>query len=481
MDSPITRFAVSGLFGRTDVALVLDDGQLVLVGENGSGKSTVVSLLYFALTGQWARMADLSFSSISLTIAGKCLIATKEDIVHHLQTPDRPRGAFGYIQRRLGPSRFLLLNEELKKRPANHWLNHQDQLQKIATQYHIVKAALVDYLLEGDFEITPKHEAQFKPEVWDSTIKDHLHAQVLFLPTYRRIERDLKGIFPSLNIEPSLREFQEKQEHTRSARGYIELVEFGMTDVDRVRARTTAALDRAFRDELSRLAGEYLRDIIRNDYQGTKSVDLSDPLIAQDLSAILARIPDDILLASDREALRRLIAESGAQPRSRQRNTREAILSHYVSKLLALQTKQKQREAPVRQFADICNEYLNEKKVVFDSTAFDVSLVETPSGVPQSTNPLTPRKIPLSGLSSGEKQIVSLFAHVILSGEGPYFLIIDEPELSISVDWQKRFLTDLIATGLCVGLVAVTHSPFVFQNSLQDKAHSMSEFSHRRV
>jgi hypothetical protein len=36
-------------------------------------------------------------------------------------------------------------------------------------------------------------------------------------------------------------------------------------------------------------------------------------------------------------------------------------------------------------------------------------------------------------LSSGEKQIVSLFSHLYLSGQQLFFVIIDEPELSLSV------------------------------------------------
>jgi predicted ATP-binding protein involved in virulence len=55
-------------------------------------------------------------------------------------------------------------------------------------------------------------------------------------------------------------------------------------------------------------------------------------------------------------------------------------------------------------------------------------------------------------------------------------VVIDEPELSISEPWQRRFLQDLKDTGKCSGLIAVTHSPFVFENSLAEYAHSISEF-----
>lgn len=75
--------------------------------------------------------------------------------------------------------------------------------------------------------------------------------------------------------------------------------------------------------------------------------------------------------------------------------------------------------------------------------------------------------IPLEKLSSGEKQIVSIFAYLLLTEEENYSVFIDEPELSLSVPWQKSFLMDIANTHTCQRLIAVTHSPFVFDNSLR--------------
>ncbi|WP_375470149.1 AAA family ATPase [uncultured Nostoc sp.] len=86
-------------------------------------------------------------------------------------------------------------------------------------------------------------------------------------------------------------------------------------------------------------------------------------------------------------------------------------------------------------------------------------------------------KLEMRILSSGEKQIVSLFSHIYLSEITGYFVIIDEPELSLSVPWQKRFLPDIIENSRCNGLVAVTHSPFIFQNNVLDNyTHNLEEF-----
>jgi hypothetical protein len=59
MTTALTRFQIDGLHGRkgrTDIPL--SDNRLVLIGENGTGKSTVVNLFYHFLTQQWRRVSE---------------------------------------------------------------------------------------------------------------------------------------------------------------------------------------------------------------------------------------------------------------------------------------------------------------------------------------------------------------------------------------------------------------------------------------
>ena len=129
-------------------------------------------------------------------------------------------------------------------------------------------------------------------------------------------------------------------------------------------------------------------------------------------------------------------------------------------------------EEPVRKLADVVNQYLSKKQLEFNPTAFELAIKRK-----NTVDDDKSVEVPLYGLSSGEKQIVSLFSHMFLSRNESYFLVIDEPELSISVKWQRRFLQDIQDTGKCSGLIAVTHSPSVFEdNSLSEYAHSISEF-----
>lgn len=64
-----------------------------------------------------------------------------------------------------------------------------------------------------------------------SEIEQVVSDKIVFLPTYRRIERELEAIFP--RIEEEFRRFSEREGAfvSRRSKHYIELVSFGMQDV----------------------------------------------------------------------------------------------------------------------------------------------------------------------------------------------------------------------------------------------------------
>jgi predicted ATPase len=118
------------------------------------------------------------------------------------------------------------------------------------------------------------------------------------------------------------------------------------------------------------------------------------------------------------------------------------------------------QEAEIIAFVNVCNAYLNPgKELVYDDTKFTVEIYDNRG-----------RPIDLSMLSSGEKQVVSLFSHLYLDDTKDQIVIIDEPELSLSVPWQKKFLTDILKSTRCGFIFSVTHSPFIYQNELRASA-----------
>jgi predicted ATPase len=113
---------------------------------------------------------------------------------------------------------------------------------------------------------------------------------------------------------------------------------------------------------------------------------------------------------------------------------------------------QTSKETLISQFTNVCNNYLIGKELIYNG---DLE-VYTKKGC----------TISLDWLSSGEKQIISIFSHLYLSSPKKCAILIDEPELSISIEWQKKLLPDILKNPKCQFLVAATHSPFIFDEEL---------------
>ena len=141
----------------------------------------------------------------------------------------------------------------------------------------------------------------------------------------------------------------------------------------------------------------------------------------------------------------------------------DKILAYFLYRLLDIYKKLENEESAIVKFKEVCNTYLANKTLDYDNFKMSINLENGDD-------------IEFRDLSSGEKQIISLFSQLYLTEDDQYFIIIDEPELSLSVPWQRKFLTDICESSYCSGIIAVTHSPFIFENELNKYAHSLNEF-----
>ncbi len=161
------------------------------------------------------------------------------------------------------------------------------------------------------------------------------------------------------------------------------------------------------------------------------------------------------------------------------------FLLYFLGKLNSVVQSTRGIEAQVRDFIDNCNKYLSSVDIstsvqgegissAADGETDGKALTLSRRDLTISVESLTAhRKIPLNSLSSGEKQMISLFAKLYLYPKDKIILI-DEPELSLSIDWQRQILVDIVEAPLCQQVVAITHSPFVFDNSLEPFARPLT-------
>lgn len=452
MSGILHSIEIRGIHGNKNRTLkaTIKNNTLIIVGENGSGKTTFLRILFHFLSGRWLALYQFSFDTITAKIDNEEFTVDRTELSRGFEKIDRrfltryPLSVRRRIMQLMETGQSDRVPAELERigfqRYASDIVAHQRDLFEIGSSIGSTK------------EMNQKIHK----------LREIINAQVLYLPTFRRIERELGSIFEGVDPE-DLRRKQNEFAFRDADEACIELVEFGMKDVQKAIDRSREKIKEFARQNLNSLTLKYLGDVVNEEYKKVGPREFADAS-EETVKEVLGRIDETILTPMHKEHLSNVMnkARSSGTP-----NEHDQIICHYFLKLKEFQTSLQEKEKSIAAFGSLCSEYIRDKRFIYDRATFEFSI----SSIEGEKN------IELSELSSGEKQIVSLFSHLYLSGMHRFFVLIDEPELSLSVPWQRRFLADIRKGSFCAGLIAVTHSPFIFENELREYAHSLGEFT----
>lgn len=80
-------------------------------------------------------------------------------------------------------------------------------------------------------------------------------------------------------------------------------------------------------------------------------------------------------------------------------------------------------------------------------------------------------------LSSGEKQMLVLLLTVLLQDKKPYALFLDEPEISLHVEWQEKLINIVRSLNPNAQIILTTHSPALIMNGWTDAVTEVSDIT----
>lgn len=418
--SNLASFEMYGLFGIRDIIIPFNTNVKILIGENGLGKTSVLNALYYTLTGDFWKLNSIVFDKLILRFhSGNSVEIKKEDII--------------FISENRRNERNTIIRHPYyrasKVSKVIHWERQQKLFDDDVTEIRRGVGGNYKNILNR-FE---KLKAQIKKEIQED---------ILYFPTYRRIEEELHNL-GSADIEEKILD-----DDTR-------LIQFGMGDVQETFDLVLLKIKNSAIQGFSSITGEMLSQYVDGLHEINTNIEL------EKLNIILERIGENIT-AEYKKSIVELV-DSG---KIFLNDDKYKYLLNFLANLIKIYEQQEPVDNLIKKFAIVCNEYLTDKKVIYNESAVTLYIVRT------NGNTI----IELEHLSSGEKQIISLFAKIYLRESADLIILFDEPELSLSIEWQAKLLPDILKSNKCNLLFSVTHSPFIFDNELDMDAEDINKY-----
>ena len=415
----ITEIHVEQLFGRYDYHIQLHDNanggvprMSLLYGDNGSGKTTILNLVFHLLSssprrGLKTRIARVPFRNFTVTLSdGTTVFASR--------TLDHLTGAFelGLGLRDAPPQRVKIeVEPETGRIPVRMAPSELvPLLRKIAEFVPAIFYLGDDRTLEGD-PLPENDERTLSGRIIGDFEEDGLInvSRGLREPRLPALNESIRRTQQQLYVELAHASTRGEADARQIYAEILGSIASASASPD-VEPQEKSALERDLR-ELESISREF------------EAFHLAPAIDAAPLSESLYKA-DELTLPIVAQVLR-------------------SFLDGQRARLNALDVLYKK----MHKFVSITNAYLADKQIELDITK-GLS-IRVPSGELDPTL-----------LSSGEQHLLLLFLNVVASSEESRFFIIDEPELSLNVKWQRQLvdsLLELTGDSECQFLLA-THS-----------------------
>ena len=430
----IKRLIVEKLYGVYNYDVLFNSDITFLYGENGCGKTTILNITGAIVTGKLYLLFDYDFKSVELIYG----VSESIMIVHK------------------GDSLEITYGIRDKRVQQNLPNNFEEFCKQKNSNIHI---ATIKYM-----ETYP-----FLKKIWEIF-------NYVYLPLDRSYKLDVcygeeLGFFGSLYSMYRFDELGKNQDTNISIMQISEMI----FDKYNIINRNLAIINNQFRDSILQSFSEIydikdatrlIKDIFSDKEQTVKKVrgiQSAYVNILKDLN-ILNRIN----LNKYENFFEEFIKDLNSIVNNKNINKRQGF-EKIVTLLIKLQElnrldgiikfandiekKKEKVKKPLEDFLSIVNSFIGTS-----STKKEIKLSR--DGKPfLSVN--DKKRIDIKYLSSGEKQIIIFFAYLILNlkqGQNGIF-IVDEPEMSLHLYWQKIFVDKIIEANPNIQILFATHAP----------------------
>ena len=419
----IESFKITKLWGYRDIDLTFNNDVNILIGPNGSGKTTILNLLHAILSGDLRSVLNVNFEQAKIGLRG-----FKGSSVRTINVDITDESLILKVGQREYSAPIDIFSRRRSIRPPRSYFYEKE---------NVISQMLSD---EIDGESTP-----LVPLVW--------------LPVSRRLP---------------VREDEEERYTKKEPLESIDLrLENLLEDLSRYHAILNAQLSARYREFEHQVLSmilyskehDQLKSIRNSVFHSLPTeVEKNQLLDAFEDAGFLdevmqSRIDDHFAALAVAEQVFVRIHEGKDIPAEFEDIFVIPLIGRTKAMVKYAKELEKDKEdifASLRHYEEIVNSFLSNKSIKFDERGH--LKIETSS--PTDINPRL--------LSSGEKQILILLTEALLRIEKPAVYVADEPELSLHVTWQEKLLKSLVTLGGQMQVIVATHSPDIV-GTFQDK------------
>ncbi len=461
----VKRLEAQDVHGYLPIRIDFDSNLTFLTGLNGSGKTTALRLLMGLLAPDIDELAEVTFKVAAVTVAdgsGETVIRAERSGGGLVITADRAKGRLS-----LDASELQLLVEsrstDEKRAPV------REKLLQDAVYHEIHKISTPMFLpLDRKMRTNPftdRHLRRLGLRAWEPRLSPDHYARQSEVAAL-----ELASSLVSAKLH-AVRLAQEGLDEELRNKILLDSFSYEPTDARKsVALPNRKALEEFRRKQAAvekaapglRLPVGPLRSALDSFFERMKAV----------VDKVESEAPRKPARITDRKESRADVPAKGQRATEPQEpdwtvfqwamNERQASrIFRLVELLEGFVANRASLHEPIDRFLQLANSFLQETKKC---------LQISPHGFPEVLLNNVPPSRPITALSSGERQIVVMLAHLSLNeslADSGVF-IVDEPELSLHVSWQEKFVDAILQANPNVQFILATHSPAIILDKIEN-------------
>ena len=422
----IIQYEVEKLYNSFNHQITFNENITIILGQNGLGKTAMLAMLYGLFSHDFHLLLKYPYDSIILTFDNKKRLIIKKDKNQDEQDID-----FTYGHQSIKLSK-ILQNAESAKRYIRKYLSvdvlrHIDedlwqirQTGEVLSSIEVMSrySSLYPQLLEFNIYGCP----QWLEEIISSIKIDFIGTKRL----QTQVPNEERTYARRLEIHDTIDE---------DAQDFIRL----LSSTKSKAAAIAAEIDKTYPNRLIEQFKEENEKTILKKSQLVKNLNKLNTLRNELIEVGLMDVTEDEVLDNTFVLTKEI----------------STVFNVYVedsNKKLSAYSDMSKR---VKLFIDLINKHFLYKKITISSTE-GFTLKST----------ITDEKILLKQLSSGEQHMFILYYHLLFKYAPNTLILLDEPEISLHISWQKDFIADLLQIMELnpMTLLIATHAPSIVRS-----------------